>query len=243
MPPNVTGRLLPTQVELGGQRVQAYAVDASPALAVVHGVVELAPRRPSLVVSGINFGANLGIEVTVSGTVGAALEAGAFGIPGLAVSLEMDNAYHMTGMEGIDYSAAKAFTRFFAERMLSATMPDDVQAISVNIPSDATPDTPWWLARLSRQRYYLPTAPDRKNGGGRPGYKMAFTPDQSELDSDVWAVLVDRVVSVTPLSLDLTSRVEFGRLHSCMRGDLAECLDIPAPPFLPAIKTEAAAAL
>jgi 5'-nucleotidase len=223
MPPYVTGQLVKATVEIEGQSVMAYAVDASPALAVVHGVTELAPRRPSLVVSGINSGANLGTEVTVSGTVGAALEAGAFGIRALAVSLEMDAAYHLSGDDSADYTAARAFTRLFAERLLTHGMPYDVQALNVNIPSDATPDTQWWLARLSRRRYYLPKAPDRANGRGRPGYLQVYKPEQAEYDSDVWAVLVDRVVSVTPLSLDLTSRTDFGAFEACLRADSRAC--------------------
>jgi 5'-nucleotidase len=79
MPHYVTGRLMDATREVHGRRVTAYGIDASPALAVEHGVLELAPRAPSLVVSGINFGANLGSDVTISGTVGAALEAGHLG--------------------------------------------------------------------------------------------------------------------------------------------------------------------
>ncbi|MGD9049071.1 MAG: 5'/3'-nucleotidase SurE, partial [Anaerolineae bacterium] len=217
MPHHVTGHLAQGTIEFRGQQLTACALDASPALTVVHGVTELAPRRPSLVVSGINFGANLGTEVTISGTVGAALEGGAFGIPAIAVSLEMDSAYHLTGDDGADYVAARAFTQLFAERLLVHGLPYDVHALNINIPADATPDTPWWLARLSQRRYYLPEPPDRSNGQGRPGYTQALKPQQAELDSDVWAVLVDRVVSVTPLSLDLTSRTDFGALNTCLR--------------------------
>jgi 5'-nucleotidase len=233
MPPYVSGRLLSTMVEINGERLTAFAVDASPALAVVHGVVELAPRRPDLVVSGINFGANLGTEVTVSGTVGAALEAGAFGIPGLAVSLEMDPADHLTGNDGAGYAAAAAYTRRFAEHLLTITLPQDVQAVNVNVPCDATPDTPWWLTNLSRRRYYHPTPPDRNNGRGRPGYKVMVDYDQAEADSDVWAVKVARVVAVTPLSLDLTSRTSFAALDSCLRGESAACLELGQPTVVP----------
>ena len=156
MPPYVTGQLVEGTVQIEGQCVVAYAVDASPALAAVHGITELASRRPSPVVSGINSGANLGAEVTVSGTVGA------LGFPALAVSLAMDAAHHLSRDDSADYKAARAFTRLFAECLLSNGMPCDVQALDVNIPSDATPE-------------------------------------QTQFDSDVWAVLVDRVVSVTPL--------------------------------------------
>jgi len=224
MPPGVTGRIQLATREVNGERVTAYAVDASPALAVVHGVVELAPRSPSLVVSGINSGANLGIEVTISGTVGAALEGSAFGIPSLAISLEMDSAYHFTYENGADYSAAMAFTQQFARQWLTCVFPDDVDVFSVNVPSDATLHTPWRLTRLSHHRYFISLPPDRANGQGRPGYKLIEDIRQTEPDSDIWALKVDRIVSATPLSLDLTSRVDFGIIYRQLRDGQVERL-------------------
>ncbi len=207
MPKDVTGRIRPASRELDGQRVTGFAVDASPALAVDHGVVELAPRRPDLVVSGINFGANLGIEVTISGTVGAALEASAFGIPALAVSLEMGADHHLTGDTKADYAASKAIVRHLAQMLLSHHMPHDVDVLNVNIPATATPQTRWRLTRLSRHRYFLPVPPDRANGEGRPGYRLIENVGRAEPGSDIQTLMVDRMISVTPLSLDLTSRV------------------------------------
>jgi 5'-nucleotidase len=192
-------------------------------------MTELAPRRPALVVSGINFGTNLATEVTISGTVGAALEAGAFGIPALAVSLETDPAYHFTGDDSIDYSTAKTFTRYFARQLLARALPGDVDTLNVNIPADATPYTPWQLTRLSRKRYYVPHAPDRDNGEGRPGYHLMIDPESSEPDSDIRAVKVNRTVSATPLSLDLTSRTSFETLNTCLRTDQTAYLTAPIP--------------
>jgi 5'-nucleotidase len=224
MPPGVTGRIQLATREVNGEQVTAYAVDASPALAVVHGVVELAPRSPALVVSGINSGANLSIEVTISGTVGAALEGSAFGIPSLAVSLEMDPTHHFTYDNGADYSAAMAFTQRFARQWLTCVFPYDVDVLRINIPSDATPHTPWRLTRLSRHRYFISLPPDRTNGQGRPGYKLIEDIRQTEPDSDIRALKVDRIVSVTPLSLDLTSRVDFGTIYRQLCAGQAERL-------------------
>ncbi len=216
MPPEVSGRIQYSPRTVRDEHVPAFAVDASPALAVVHAVLELAPRRPALVVSGINHGLNPATEVTISGTVGAALEGGASGIPALAVSLEMDVAYHLTGHDGTDYTAAMAFTQRFARQLLAGPLPYDVDALNVNVPADATPDTPWRLTRLSRQRYFVPTPPDRANGQGRPGYRDLDDAQLTEVGSDVWALKVERVVSVTPLSLDLTSRVDLDVLGACL---------------------------
>ncbi len=219
MPRGVTGRLARADRVVDGERVKAYAVDASPALTVDHGVVELAPRRPALVISGANFGANLSIEVTISGTVGAALEGSAFGIPALAVSLEMDASYHLTGDNEANYVATVAATRQFAQVLLQRTLPPDVDVLSVNIPSDATPETPWRLTKLSRLRYFLPQRPDRANGQGRPGYKLIEDVHRTAPDSDIRAVMVDRVISVTPLSLNLTSRTDLSLLYHSLNAE------------------------
>ena len=219
MPPDVTGRLVEADRYVDGRWVKAYAVDASPALCVVHGVLELSDRRPDLVVSGVNFGSNMGSEVTVSGTVGAALEGGAFGIPSMAISLDMDSTYHLTGNEKADYSATKMFTCQFASYMLSHRASPDVDAININLPTNATPTTPWRVTRASRHRFYVPEAPNRSNGTGRPGYRRVDDFSQTEKDSDVYCVKVEGVVSVTPLSLDLTSRVDLQRLGQSVRSN------------------------
>jgi len=73
-----------------GDRSRGWAVDGSPADAVKLGIAEFCPRRPDLVVSGINSGLNAGINVLYSGTVAAAIEGAFFGITSVAVSLEWD---------------------------------------------------------------------------------------------------------------------------------------------------------
>jgi len=203
-PHDVTGRIQSASRLLDGVAVTAFAVDASPALAVVHAMTELLPRRPALVVSGINFGANLSIEVTISGTVGAALEGAAFSVPSIAVSLEMDPRYHLVGNDQADFGPSQHFTHRLAQRVLSNGLPDGVDVLNLNIPADATIESNWRLTRLSRRRCFEPLAPDRANGQGRPGYAALEAQGRVHPDSDVQAVQVGRVVSVTPLSLDMT---------------------------------------
>lgn len=223
MPPYVSGRMTPYVRWVNGERVAAWAVDASPALAVEHGLLELAPRRPALVVSGINLGLNLATEVTISGTVGAALEAAAFGLPALAVSLEMESSYHLSDGIQADYVAAQSFTQRFAWHLLSYGLPQSADVLNVNVPAVATSETPWRVTRLSRQRYFEPVAPNRAKGEGRPGYRVIRDPLQAEMDSDIWAVAVERAVSVTPLSLDLTARVDPGWMDQELRLGDGEC--------------------
>ncbi|MGC9357672.1 MAG: 5'/3'-nucleotidase SurE [Anaerolineae bacterium] len=220
MPPSVTGAVSETGREVNGTWVEAYAVDATPALAVVHGLLEFAPRWPDVVVSGINYGENVSIEVTASGTVGAALEAAAEGIPALSISLAVPIAYHHTGHDATNFQVAAHFARHFTRRLLADALPYDTGVLNVNVPESATKETPWRLTRLSRHRYFLPLMPDRDAGVGRPGYKIMDDPAGTEPDSDVWTLAVDGLVSVTPLSLDLTARSDFGALAERLHGEL-----------------------
>jgi len=206
MPHDTTGHLQEITQEVNGRHITAYAIDGSPAQVVQHGVLELAPRIPELVISGVNSGANLSIEVTISGTVGAALEASAFGIPAIAVSLEMDPRYHLTGNDDANYTATQAYVQHLAQQLLTFGLPYGVDVLNLNVPADAILETPWRLTRLSRYRYFDPLPPDRSSDRGRPSYRIIEDPTKAEVDSDLWAVLIDRVVSVTPLSLDLTAQ-------------------------------------
>src|SRR3954471_379217 len=71
-----------------GERPRGWGVEGSPADSVKLGIFEFCPRRPDLVVSGLNGGLNAGINVLYSGTVAAAIEGAFFGITSVAVSLE-----------------------------------------------------------------------------------------------------------------------------------------------------------
>ncbi len=222
LPVTSEGRIYERERRLNGSEITVYAVDGTPAQTVQHCVLELAPRLPSLVVSGINYGENTGNGVTISGTVGAALEAASLGIRALAVSLQTPIDLHMS-YANVDFSAAAHFTRLFAERLLaSRRLPDDVDVIKVDVPMKATPQTAWRMTRLSRRRVFWPTRPERIALGdvGKIGYELAADSSRAEPNSDVYAILQDGVVSVTPLSLDLTSRTDLFRLEQVMRGDI-----------------------
>ncbi|MFN3929415.1 MAG: hypothetical protein ACK4OK_07260, partial [Thermoflexus sp.] len=81
--------------------------------------------------------------------------------------------------------------------------------LKIDIPATATPETPWRWTRQSRQRYFVPVRPMRRRptDPGPLGYRVEIDLETLEPDSDIYALVVDQVVSVTPLSLDLTSRV------------------------------------
>lgn len=221
LPVTSEGRIYEYQRAINGHDVTVYAVDGTPAQAVQHGILELSPRLPSLVVSGINYGENTGNGVTISGTVGAALEAASLGIRALAVSQQTAKDLHLTYAD-VDFSTSAYFTRVFAEWMLAnRRLPDDVDVLKLDVPADATQETPWRITRLSRRRVYWPTRPERisLNDSGKLGYEYAADPSRAEPNSDVYAVLHEGVVSVTPLSLDMTSRTDLFRLQQMVLGE------------------------
>ena len=108
-------------------------MDGSPADAVKLGIAEFCPRRPDLVVSGINSGLNAGINVLYSGTVAAAIEGAFFGITSVALSLEWD--------EHADFDRAAAIAGDVLAALL-ARRPAKGSLYNVNIPTKALRDRP-----------------------------------------------------------------------------------------------------
>lgn len=219
LPSTSDGIITPEKIEVNGRAWKAYAVGGTPAQAVLHGAMEIMPRKPDLIVSGINYGVNVGSGVTVSGTVGAALEGAAMGIPSIAISLETPLESHLSYSKEIDFSASAYFAAFFGEKLLKQQMPSDVHVLKVEIPSHATPETPWEINRLSQVRFYEAIRPDRKSWDHpvRLGYRVAENWEQCGEDTDAYTVHIKKVVSVTPLSMNMTSRVPLNDLDALLR--------------------------
>jgi 5'-nucleotidase len=219
LPSTSDGIITPKQMQVGGKQWRVYSVGGTPAQAVLHAICEILPERPDMVVAGINYGENLGVGVTVSGTVGAAMEGAGNGILSLAVSLETDQKDHLSYSTEIDFSVAAHFTLMFGRLMLARQLPADVDLVKLDVPCDATIETPWEVTRLSKQLYFEPVTPKR-TAWDQPetvGYRRTDHVDGSGEDTDVYALRVKRVVSVTPLSLDLTSRVSLPGFDQLLR--------------------------
>jgi 5'-nucleotidase len=219
MPITSDGSIREEHVTVGGKTWTVYAVGGTPAQAVQHAVLEVTPRRPDLLVAGINYGENVTVGVTMSGTVGAAMEGASFGIPSLAISLQTDSSFFHSHSEEIDFQVAAHFAAFFGRLLLNLPRIPDVDLLKVDVPADATTATSWKVSRLSRTQYYHPVAPDRSAPGGtqRVGYHVAVEHAGLEPDSDVHVLRLDGCVSVTPISLDTTSRVDLAALEGRIR--------------------------
>lgn len=219
LPVTTDGRIERVRIKLpqSTEEIEAYAVGGTPAQSVLHAMLEILPRLPDVVVSGINYGENVGTGVTISGTVGAAMEAAAMGTRSLAVSLQILGEEWYT-YHNLDFSTAADFTLRFTRVLLRRALPADVDLLKVDVPADAKPDTPWRITRQSRQRYYQPYL-IRDGGWSSRGYvsaRVKVMEKEVEKDSDVYAIMYDKVVSVTPMSLDLTSRTDLTTLGMMM---------------------------
>lgn len=219
MPTTSDGTICKETVPINGEDWDAYAVGGSPAQAVQHGILRILDIKPDLVVSGINYGENLAFGVSVSGTVGAAMEGAAFGIPSLALSLETEKKDHLSYSDEVDFSSAAYFTAFFAQKLLEKEFPPSSCLMKVDVPRNATPETAWQIARLSPNRYYHPLAGE-KTPWDQPhklDYKIGVNWDIEPEGTDVYVMYRRREVAVTPLTLDFTARVDLGEFDKYLR--------------------------
>lgn len=172
-----------------------YAVDGTPTDCVNLAVLSLLKdAQPDLVVSGINFGLNLGDDVTYSGTVSATFEGTLLGIPSVAFSQEV--------AEGFSFAPAAAFARELGGLLLGGELelPRDL-LLNVNVP--AGPIRGVSLTRLGR-RVYKQSVIEKLDPRGRKYYWIAGTPQWERATGTDYEAVVQGNVSVTPLHLDLT---------------------------------------
>lgn len=215
MPSSSDGTIFPTQINVKGQDWTVYSIGGTPAQVVQHGVLEVVTSRPDLVVAGINYGESLGQSITISGNLGAAMVAAALGVPALAVSLQLLEKAHFYNYELLDFSAAAFFTQYFAQMIITHGLPEGTNLLEVDVPACATTQTPWRITSLAKHRYYQPEATWRKslNDESSITFHSNVNPSDISHESDIQAVLFDRVVSATPLTLDMTARINLEGLN------------------------------
>lgn len=217
---NSDGMITKKQLTVHGQTWDVYAVGGSPSQSVAHGVLEIVPFKPDLVVTGINFGENLGTDITWSGTVGAAIEAATLGIPGLAMSQQIFFESWDRDPASIDFSPSVYFTKYFAKLMLDKKLPEDVHILNVVVPVEATPETPWKVTPLSDLRYFRPYV-EREGGFEEKGRIRSHLLETKDIipGNDIHTVRVENTVSVTPLSVNLTSRTDLKKFEDLLRSE------------------------
>jgi len=205
------GVIKQVDLQIAGRTVPGYAITGSPVMAVTHAVLELARRPIALCVSGINYGENIGGAIGVSGTVGAAFEADAHGIPAIAAAITAQTSEWRT-FGAVDWTAARHFTRVLAQQVLADGMPAGVSVLNLNVPRSATTRTELRKTVQGRQPYYARRRPDPPRPLDQP-YQFAvdvvIDPAALEPGTDIHAIVCDQVASVTPLTWQQTAATDW----------------------------------
>lgn len=183
-----------------------YGVSGTPADCVKIAVHEILQQRPDIVLSGVNLGSNVGINLLYSGTVSAAMEGAFLGFPSIAISLNTK--------EDPDFSFAARFSR----RIIGFVMENGLSvgtALNVNIPSipeDQIKGISFTTQDLVRQRDEYEK---RRDPRGNVYYWLAKeTPvEESTSNTDLRALTENRI-TITPITFDLTELKEMKRLSS-----------------------------
>ena len=197
---NACGRSLTLRrpLRIDEVRERQYAVDGTPVDCVNLALSSIMDRKPDLIVSGINMGANLGDDITYSGTVGAAIEGTFLGIPSMAVSLELG------AREDPPFAEAAQVAAKVARLVLARGVPEG-RFLNVNMPLGLTAATP--EVRITRQgrKRYTGGVDGRTDPRGRNYYWIGSNHyEVEEGDRTDYEAIERGEISVTPLKIDLT---------------------------------------
>ena len=204
-------------VDVAGRFV-GTAVDGRPADCVKLAITTLweerfgKGERPDLTISGLNSGANIGINVLYSGTVAAAMESAFLGVPSIAVSLLIADK------SATEWSRAAALARIFIDRILDLGL-ESHDVVNLNLPRTETPDLPVPDLRVVpmntaplAEHYEHRTSPAGQQYYWEAGTGLNF--EHTAAGSDVEAIF-EGAATVTPLSFDMTST---DRMDSMKKG-------------------------
>lgn len=178
-------------------RDHVFSVNGTPTDCVTLGINKLLPEKPSLVVSGINKGANLGDDITYSGTVSAAVEGTIFGIPSLAFSLPSAKHYY--------FDTASLFAEKIARYTLENSLPYDT-LLNVNIPNVPKESIRGIKVTKQGKRMYDDSIQETFNPWGEKYYWIGGGTPYWERGNDMdMEAVQNNFISVTPIHLDLTN--------------------------------------
>jgi 5'-nucleotidase len=197
----------PTEI---GDGIPALSTDGAPSDCVALAILGLVETPVDAVVSGINPHANLGHDVTYSGTVTAAMEAAIAGLPGLAVSLDSPEGHQ----GALDYLPAATVAARLTGQILERGLPRGI-LLNLNVPYGPLEALRGPLITRQGLRLYRDALVRRVDPRGRPYYWIGGDVPGGVADpgTDIGA-LASGYVSVTPLQLDLTAHDRLAEVES-----------------------------
>ncbi len=195
-----------TEITVAGKKMTAWQFDGTPALVVRHAFFSvLRDRKIDLAIAGINYGENLAYDVSNSGTVGAAMECAAWGVPGIAVSVQTELDGHRKYGQ-MDWRATQFFLRMFIRRFLQRGGFSGFDILKIDVPTGADERTEWKVCRLQLSPYYLTRMSRQSDDAVVADGSLYLEPERFAPGTDAYVLAVERKVAVTPLVLDWSAR-------------------------------------
>lgn len=193
------------EILVGAEKLSAWHLDGTPALVVRHALSSvLRERKFDLAISGINYGENIGYDVSNSGTVGAAMECAVAGIPAIAISVQTELDGHRKYSE-VDWSPTQSFLRTFIRRFIEKRRFSAFDVLKIDVPMDADEKTEWKVCRLLLKPYYLTKMSRESDDSVIADASLYVDPARYAPGTDAYTLAVERKVAVTPLVLDWTA--------------------------------------
>jgi 5'-nucleotidase len=181
-----------------------YTVDGTPTDAVMLAVYCLLKKKPDMVISGINAGANMGEDVTYSGTVAAAIEGAMLGIPSIAVSLASAN--RQEPHKPSDFVKTANFTSKFVRAINNYGLPEGI-LLNINVPTSKGVDIRKYVITSLGKRVYEDVVTEKMDPRGERYYWIAgrvkITGKGPYTD---FGAIGRNYISVTPLAVDITAK-------------------------------------
>ena len=191
-----------------------FAVTGTPTDCVMLAIQDLVEgAKPDLVLSGVNRGANLAEDVSLSGTVAAAIEAMTLGVPAIALS-QMHKPFEADAPA--EFTPAETFGAEVVRSLLKAGWSDGV-VLNVNFPLSGSRAMPFEVTRQGFRDASTRFAEKRTDLRGRPYYWIGYSarPSKPAAGTDLAAAYEGRI-SVTPLHIDLTHVATLGSLRDSL---------------------------
>lgn len=189
-----------------------YATDGTPVDCVRFAALGLVESCPQLIVSGINHGANLGDDITYSGTVAAALEGVVLGIPAIAVSQQSHSGElgHRISHR-FDFTAGASFVAQLVQSLESVPIPEGT-LLNINCPNGVPRGAR--ACRLGKRIYRDRLELAEESAGRRRYYIYGDDPSYQREQGTDFAALSDRCIAVTPLHFNLTDQASIEALSA-----------------------------
>lgn len=180
-----------------------FSINGTPADCVTIGIEKVLSRKPDLIVSGVNAGANLGHDISYSGTVSAAKEGTIRGVPAIALSIAGHGPYH--------FETATHCAVLMAELVLANGLPGDCY-LNINIPNIEPEEVRGMKITRQGRRVYEDALQELFDPWGRPCFWIGGGTPVRELECGTDSFETEKnYISITPIHLDLTN---YGALES-----------------------------